>query len=80
MSGAMLSRTKLHGGKLRGAILVGAVLDHADLTDADLEGTVLNEVSWLYTLCPDGSRSPDAPTKNCCHNLNGAVPASGCLS
>jgi hypothetical protein len=67
LSGANLSGANLSGANLSGANLKGANLSNADLTNANLtganmagavlSGATLNGVTWLNTLCPDGTNS-----------------------
>lgn len=59
---ADLTGARLNGVDLRNAILSQAILTGADLSDADLrnailQDTLLDQVMWQNTLCPDGSNS-----------------------
>ncbi len=67
LSGATLTGASLSGANLSGANLKGANLSNADLTNANLTGAnlsganltgaTLNGVTWLNTVCPDGTNS-----------------------
>lgn len=62
LAGAYLASSNLTGTNLTGADLSGADLTNANLTDANLTGATITNaslpgVTWLHTICPDGSNS-----------------------
>ena len=64
LTSAHLGSSNLTGADLTGADLSGADLTSANLTDADLTGATitsanLSGVTWLHTICPDGSNSDE---------------------
>ncbi len=57
LSGANLSGANLKGANLSNANLTNANLSAANLMGANLSGATLNGVTWLNTVCPDGTNS-----------------------
>lgn len=65
---ASLVGARLRDADLHGAKLDGADLTRADLTGADVSGGSLVKVTWLQTVCPDGTVS-DANDGTCLGHL-----------
>jgi hypothetical protein len=57
LGGAALETTNLSGADLVDADLAGAFLGFADLSGAALYGADLTGVTWITTICPDGTNS-----------------------
>jgi uncharacterized protein YjbI with pentapeptide repeats len=85
LAGADLTSAHLGGSDLTGANLAGADLSSADLTsanltDANLTGATLTNaslsgVTWLHTICPDGSNS-DGYVDGCLSPLDTTPPVA----
>jgi uncharacterized protein YjbI with pentapeptide repeats len=57
LSSANLSQARLQRAVLTNANLSGAKLNFANLTGATATGANLTGVSWVQTICPDGTNS-----------------------
>jgi hypothetical protein len=57
LGAAALETTNLSGADLVGADLAGAFLGFANLSGAALYGADLTGVTWITTICPDGTNS-----------------------
>jgi len=78
LAGAFLGSSDLTGADLTGADISGAGLTSANLTDANLTGATitnanLSGVTWLHTICPDGSNS-DKYVDGCLSPLDTTPP------
>jgi hypothetical protein len=82
MTGATLDGTDLSWAYLNAAVMNGATLNYVNLTGAmllgvDMSGATLSNITWLYTMCPDGTTS-DQDGGTCENNLGaGASRGSG---
>jgi uncharacterized protein YjbI with pentapeptide repeats len=80
LTSAYLGSSNLTGADLTGADLSGADLTSANLTDANLTGATitnanLSGVTWLHTICPDGSNS-DEYADGCLSPLDTTPPVA----
>jgi uncharacterized protein YjbI with pentapeptide repeats len=75
LAGADLSGADLAGADLTSAYLGSSNLTGADLTGATITNANLSGVTWLHTICPDGSNS-DEYADGCLSPLDTAPPVA----
>lgn len=61
----IFSGTSLVGADLRGVVLTRAVFIDADLRNADIQAVIIGDITFINTICPDGTKSEDDPGGVC---------------